>query len=241
MILEIADEIGYIPNLSARALARKKSGCIGLVIPDIENVFYSSLVKYINEAAQASGYKLIIAVSENKRESENHIISTMIENRVEGVIFVPMNAPNEDTSYLTQFDDYYIPYVFCSDYYEAQKKVPIVMSDLEKGMYDLVRKVVSYGYKNIDYLTGDDAVTSVRLRTSGFVKAAEESNVKYSITKLDKIDNTAKEAVSRILRDYPETDIFVGVNDMVAIGVVNGLSELKYDVPADKGLQALIM
>ena len=236
--LKIADEIGYIPNLSARALARKKSGCLGLIIPDIENVFYSSLVNYINHAAVENGYKLIIAVSENNAESENHIISTMIENRVEGVIFVPMNVSNSNNAYISQLEDYKIPFVFCSDYYEEYKdKAPVVMSDLENGMYELVKKVISLGYKNIAYLTGDNSVKSLHLRTKGFNRAIEECGVNCNIVKLDKLNyNAAQKVVKLILKEHPEIDAFVGINDMVAIGIINALSELGINVPEEKGV-----
>ena len=232
-ILEVADKIGYIPNLSARKLARRESGCLGLIIPDIENVFYASLVKHINDATKERGYNLIIAVSENNPESEKKIISNMIENRVEGVVFVPMNKANPNPSYLEMLDNYHIPYVFCTDYYEGmQSAAPVVMSDLEDGMYRLTRGVIGMGYKSIAYLTGDDAVVSLRLRKDGFERAAAENVVDSYIYRLEKLSyRAAHDAIGDIMKSRPDTDAFICVNDMIAAGALNALSEMNCSVP----------
>lgn len=238
LILKTADEVGYIPNVSARALVKMKSGCIGLVIPDIENVYYASLVKYINQATHDQGYELTIALSDNQAQSEEKAISTMIRNRVEGVIFVPMNLPNQDAAYLRRLQRYSIPYVFCSDYYRGEKDgVPVIMADLEQGMYDLVTRVAQRGYRHISYLTGDDRVVSLELRTKGFRRAAEENGLSYHISRLPRMDyNSARAAVQEILQTQPETEAFVCVNDMSAIAAVNVLSEMGLRVPEDKGV-----
>lgn len=232
-ILEVADKIGYIPNLTARKLARRESKCLGLIVPDIENVFYASLVKHINDATKEQGYNLIIAVSENNAESEEEIISNMIENRVDGVVFVPMNKANPNPNYLSILGTYDIPYVFCSDCYDGmQDDASVVMSDLENGMYDLTKEVISLGYRNIAYLTGDDAVVSLRLREYGFKKAAEQSNADSYIYRLEKLSyRAAHDAINEIMKSRPDTDAFVCVNDMIAAGALNTLTEMNYEIP----------
>lgn len=232
-ILEIAKDIGYIPNLAARKLARRESGCLGLVIPDIENVFYASLVKHINAATKERGYDLIIAVSENNPAAEKKILSNMIENRVEGVVFVPMNKANPDPSYLSVLSDYHIPYVFCTDYYESlHGAAPVIMSDLEDGMYRLTKEVLRLGYQNPVYLTGDDAVMSLRLRQAGFERAAAETNTDSCIYRLETLNyRAAHNAIGGILKKRPDTDVFICVNDMIAAGTLNALSEGNYPVP----------
>ncbi len=232
-ILETAKKAGYIPNVYAKKLARRESRCLGLIIPDIENVFYASLVKHINAATKASGYNLITAISENSVETEKELISSMIENRAEGVILVPMNKANPDPSYVSLLDGYGIPYVFCADYYESlHGSSAAVMSDIEKGMYELTKEVVRMGYKNPAYLTGDNSVVSLRLREKGFTRAALELKADSCICKLETLDySAAYDAVKRILAECPETDVFICVNDMIAAGVLNSLSEFGRSVP----------
>lgn len=238
IICETAEELGYIPNSAARNLARKKSGCLGLVIPDIENVFYASLVKYINEAVKKRGYNLLIAVSDNNADEEAAIIENMIENRAEGVIIVPMSVPNAFPEYIKSLEKYSVPFVFCSDYYEGfEKNTPVIMSDSESGMYELVKNIIDMGYRNLVYLTAKEGVPSLDQRKRGFDNAASECGVNTKIFRLPKIDyKSACEAARKILKEDPEIDAFVCVNDMIAVGVVNTLSAMGISVPEEKGV-----
>lgn len=130
-------------------------------------------------------------------------------------------------------DNYNIPYVFCTDYYEGmQGEVSVVMSDLEEGMYRLTKEVIGMGYREIAYLTGDDAVVSLRLRKNGFARAAAESNVDSYIYGLEKLSyRAAHDAIGNIVKDRPDTDAFVCGNDMIAAGTLNAISEMNCSVP----------
>ena len=92
-VQKMADEMGYIPNSLARSLVRKKSGMLGLIIPDIENVYYSELVKHINRYCQKVGYRLFVSISNNNVHKEKENVLAMIENCAEGVVIAPVNVP----------------------------------------------------------------------------------------------------------------------------------------------------
>ena len=233
IILKTAKKIGYTPNAAARNLARRKSGALGLIVPDIENVFYASLVKYINERVKQKGYSLNIAISDNNCKTEEKLIKQMIENRAEGVIIIPINLPNENPEYINKLKDFKIPFVFCSDYYSSIKdSAPYIISDYEQGMFDITKKVIESGRKNIVYLTGDDFVPSLHLRTKGFYRAIQSENIKSVIFRLPEIDyKTSTHTVFNILEEYPETDAIICVNDMIALGVLNTLKEKNILIP----------
>src|SRR5690242_664051 len=77
-VKKIAKEMGYVPNAMARGLARSKSETIGLIIPDIESVYYGKLVKEIDENVKAEGYNMFLAISNDKAEQEKQIINKFI-------------------------------------------------------------------------------------------------------------------------------------------------------------------
>ena len=80
LILQVAGEMGYTPNPHARKLAMRKSNMIGLIVPDIQNVYYASLVSFTARVLRNSGYGLFISISENSRKREKQIVQEMIEN-----------------------------------------------------------------------------------------------------------------------------------------------------------------
>ena len=237
-ILKAAKECGYVPNSAARNLARQESSCFGLIVPDIENVFYASLVKHINQAVKALGFSLIIAISDNNAATEKRIVADMIENRVRGVIIVPMDMPNPSPQYFEKLSNFDIPFVFCSDVYDEYKnKAPVVMSDLESGMYELTKTVIENGYQNVVYLTGAEDVPSLKMRQSGFEQAAKDKGVHTRIFRMERVDyDCACRATEELINQDRDIDAFVCVNDMIALGVINTLSSFGISVPEQIGV-----
>ena len=71
-IQKIADEMGYTPNIIARGLSTKKSSIVGLVIPDLDNPYYSRFASWVNTHLQARGYQLMLADRKSTRLNSSH-------------------------------------------------------------------------------------------------------------------------------------------------------------------------
>ena len=234
-VTEMADKLGYIPNSIARGLARKKSGSLGLIIPDIENVYYSELVKHIDNFSKQAGYRLFIMISNNNPKEEEETVSVMIANQVEGVIIVPVNMPNQNTDYFKKLQSNNIPFVFSSSMYHGFN-APYVMCDLEEGMYQLtVHLVKKNKHRNYLYLTGPEDVTSLIPREKGFLRALRETdNINFEIIRVNSVDyDSACEAIEAHLQGEQLADVIMCVNDTMAIGVINILARNGISVPGD--------
>lgn len=233
-VKKIAKEMGYVPNAMARGLAMQRSNVLGLVIPDIENVFYASLVRHLNVFARKKGYGLSISISNNEPEEEKRILEEMIVNRMEGVFVVPLNVPNPDPSYLNRLQEAAVPYVFCGDYYEGFP-APRILSDLEGGMQEMVNRALAQGHRHIWYLTGQPGVSSLDLREHGFLKAMRAAGFQDAESRIFRVDRVdyphACRAAQMLLEKGVEADAVLCVNDMMAIGVVNTLEQAGRNVP----------
>lgn len=234
-VQKMADEMGYIPNSLARSLVRKKSGMLGLIIPDIENVYYSELVKHINRYCQKVGYRLFVSISNNDVHKEKENVLAMIENCAEGVVIAPVNVSNFNPDYLRYFQTNSIPFVFSSSRYE-DVSAPYVMCDLETGMYSLTRYLLTEkGYRNFLLLTGPENVLTLRLRENGFLRALKnEKDVSNEIVRVQAVDyDTASETIQQYLQQKKKIDVIMCVNDTMAIGVINTLMRQGIKVPED--------
>ncbi|WP_237698905.1 LacI family DNA-binding transcriptional regulator [Caldicellulosiruptor obsidiansis] len=76
-ILKIIDQLGYIPNQSARRLRSKETKNILVMIPDIENYFYNKLIKGIETEAREKGYNIILGDFSNSQEIEEEYYRMM--------------------------------------------------------------------------------------------------------------------------------------------------------------------
>lgn len=85
-VLEVARQLNYVPNLSARNLRVGQQPTIGFLIADITNPFYSRMVQVVEDTARELGFQLLIAESRWDADNENRAISHMIQSRVQGII-----------------------------------------------------------------------------------------------------------------------------------------------------------
>ncbi|ARO28628.1 ribose operon regulator RbsR [Rhizobium sp. NXC14] len=90
-VRRIIDELGYMPDPSARSMRSKVSRLIGIVIPDLTNPFFSELVQSAEQAAASHGYNIIVMTSFDDAAKEADRIGQLTSRKVDGIILVPSN------------------------------------------------------------------------------------------------------------------------------------------------------
>lgn len=238
-IRKIANELGYTVNAMARSLVKQNNRTIGVVIPDIENPYYSQLVKHLDSYIKEAGYNMIMAISNDKPNVENSIIKNFISERVEGVIMVPINNINDNVDYVNQLNDNNIPFIFSTSYYPSIS-APFVMVDLEDGMYKLVKYLIDLGHRNIYFVCGFKEVLTTNLRINGYLKAFKEKNLEpvnnfcVECTRVNYDD--AQKATLKLINEKATFDAIIAINDLMAIGILNVLKKNGFHIPDDVSL-----
>jgi len=228
-VIKTAKAMGYVPNTNARRLVLQKSGIIGLVVPDIENVYYASLVKELSEGMAASGYSLSIFISGNDPQKEARAIRDLIAARVEGIVYVPINIAASLDESRTLLDNCGIPTVCATTVAEG---MDCVLCDLREGMRKLTAHILAKDPRRIVYLTGPQGVYTLDCRQIAFLEAVADADVEIRTEHLAAVDYTcAREAAEKLLDNLP--DAIICVNDFMALGVVNLLTERGISVPRD--------
>src|ERR1700704_3415617 len=82
-------ELGYVPNRLASGLTRRKTGAIGLIVPDVGNPFFTLVVRGAEEVAWRSGYHVILCNTQGDLERERGYLDDMLAFQVEGLLIVP--------------------------------------------------------------------------------------------------------------------------------------------------------
>lgn len=222
-----AAELGYVPNLSARRLVKKKSGMIGVVVPDIENVYYASLVKELSNRVAEIGCSLSIFISSNDPKKEERAVSDMISSRVEGIIYVPINTPADLSGSRGLIERSGIPSVCATTLIDGMS---CVLCDLEDGMKRLMEQINKDAAKKIVCLGGPKGVYTLDCRQKAFLESAKSSGARVKIIHLPEVDyKQAFEAARGLLSDLP--DVIVCVNDFMALAVVNLLTGQGIPIP----------
>lgn len=92
-VLAAIEELGYQPNLSARNLARGRTGVIALVVPRLDMPYFAALAGHLVDAAQAAGWVVLIEQTAGEADAERQAISGALSRRVDGLVFSPLHLP----------------------------------------------------------------------------------------------------------------------------------------------------
>lgn len=225
-----AQRVGYVPNQYARGLARGKSGMIALVVPEIRNDYFASLVDYVTEASKQSGYNLSIFISNESFEDEKRIFRKLLQQNVEAIIIAPVDRPPEDEEYMGWLCDCSVPIVFTSSKYEGVEK-PCVMCDLRSGMVALTEHLCKQGFKRVALLNGPHSVYTFDLRESGYLEAICKYGLKPEVYRVLHVGYQEAFGCAYMMEDLP--DALICVNDITALGSLNAMIARGVKVPDD--------
>ncbi|MCS6846460.1 MAG: LacI family DNA-binding transcriptional regulator [Anaerolineae bacterium] len=224
--------LGYRPSRMARSFRAQRSKFIGLIISDVENPFYTSLVRAIEDVAYAHDYSLLLCNSDEDPDKERAYIQFMADERVAGVIGSP--ASEAETSFAALFDAG-IP-VVSVDRRSMRTPVDTVLLDNVTAARDLTQHLIAHGHRRIGAIVPNISITSGRERLAGFLQAMEEAGLAPDpdlIREGKGIEAFGTQAAHTLL-DLPDrpTAIFTG-NNLITLGALKAIQERRLRIPDD--------
>jgi DNA-binding LacI/PurR family transcriptional regulator len=228
-------ELNYRPNRVARSLRAQSSRFIGLIISDIENPFYTSLVRAVEDMAHQQQYSLLLCNSDEVPDKERVYIDFMRDEQVAGVIAAPTD---EQATSLQVLIDAGIP-VVTIDRRAEKTSVDTVMVDHKGAAYQLAHHLLARGHRRIGAVIGAPASTSGRERKSGFFKALQEAGIKQPASLLREVKPGEADGYAAVLDllalPDPPTALFMG-NNLLLIGALKAIQHKKLRIPSDISL-----
>lgn len=234
-IKAIAKELNYVPNIAAQSLAKKASQTIGVVIPDIENPFFSKLCKQLEEGFRTLGYLTIIVNSNDDFTVEKNLIQMLLNRGVDGLIIALSNASfsfkAEQEQFLKEID---APFVLV-DRHVSFTGVNQVYFDSEAGGKLSAEYLLKNGHRNIAFMTGDFKVPSTLDRLNGYKQALESYGVKVKEEYIIETGYRFNCGMEKAKELFALTDVTAVLtsNDMVAFGVLKQALSNGKTIPDD--------
>lgn len=233
-VLEVAKELHYRPNKHARLLTSKRTDVVGLVITDILNPFFGTVIDLVQQELNDSGYEIMLGISKGSLRNEKKIIEKFVDMRVDGIISVPSHNPAPNVSHYLQASEQGIPLCFITTYYN-DIAAPCIMTDLSHGSYCLTKYLLEAGHRCIAYIVGNRAVPVSNLRLEGYLAAYRETKYPFSQDWIfvDEVTfDGGYQSTKKILEKF-RPDAILTVNDFMAMGVLKCLKEQGLRVPED--------
>jgi len=234
-VLESVHLLGYQPNRAARRLrASGVSDVLGLIISDIENPFFISVVRGVEDAAYASRMSVVLCNTDEDPIKQRIYLRVMQAERVAGLIISPTNV-NEDFTELKQLG---IP-VILLDRQTDKFETDAVVIDNVGGAYLAVKHLIELGYERIGTIGGALHLTTGRERYEGYRKALNAAGVKID-ERLIKVGNFKTESGYALTKEFlaspqPPRAIFVA-NNLMTLGTLRALRENNVRVPDEMAL-----
>ncbi len=229
------EKLNYRPNLLARSFAKRQTGTIGLVVPDIANPFFPVLIRGAEDAAHKHGYNLLLSNSDDRIEKEHQSLELLLSKRVDGILLTKTPGPLK-SSLRQMIEDFRVPFVLLMRTCPSLSKDAVITDDY-KGAFEAVSQLARVGYKKIAMVGGPLKVSNGRARWKGFQDALKTYKLPYDpdlVIEGDYRIESGYHAGHTLLGRKPE-GVYVA-NFLMTVGFFKAAEEMGMRCPDNFGL-----
>jgi len=237
VVKQKAEALGFQANALARSLQSKRSGMLGLVVPDISNPFFAAIARQVTTAANQHGYSVLIADSCETSSVEQDSVKQLLARQTEGLIVCPVGNVSE---HLQGVQKKKIPLVLVDRVFVAQG-FTTVTSEHGLAAKQLTCALLEAGHRQIGILQGLPGTLPNTERVEGIQLAFREAGLQWNPPLLVGDDFTEKsgfDATVAILKAKPSTTALIALSAPQSLGAMRAIRQLSLSVPQDISLIA---
>lgn len=225
LILEKAKELNFVPNFFAKTLREGKTKTIGLLVPDISNVFYGELSKAIQEELYQNGYNLFIVNTDDQKEFELKLFKDLLSRSIDGLIIAACN-PIENLK--ETLDSTHIPVVFVDRFGDNFADFIGVNNYTEAGnlVGHFSQKPTSLGV----FYYEEDEITTIQLRINGIKETCKKQHIELEFINTFEAKNL-EDKIKTLKKK--KLDSIIALNNKVALQVISVLNKLDMKIGKD--------
>ncbi len=232
-VRRIADELGYVRDVSAASLRRGKTGMIGVIVPRLTDTVMAMLYESLSKAAVRAGMFTIVAATEDDPDAVRHSADILLRRGVDGLILATARRNDDVTRELAAKG---VPYVLTlrKDGHSLAS-----VGDDKLGGYLATRHLIDLGHRRIGLIAGPDHASSATGRRDGYLQAMQEAGIDVDdqwIVGSNFSMEAGVDATDKLMSLTSRPTAIFAVNDNTAIGALSRLTELGLRVPDDISL-----
>lgn len=230
-VLQAIRDLNYAPVKAAQTLRRLRTKMLGIILPDITNLYFALLARGIESLAFERGFTTLICDSTNQPDRETQYVDMLRSEDVEGIIFVP--AGNVDEHALQGIRSQGIRVISVD---RRIPELPTVEVDNHQGSFELAAYVLSLGYRRVAYIAGPEIVSTAEDRLSGLSTALAAEGLELAALCRGDFTFESGYACALELLKHERIDAILAGNDLMAFGALRAAEELGKSVPEDLGV-----
>ena len=230
-ILEVAAALRYTPDSAARSLITRRTGTLGVLLPDLYGEFFSEVIRGIDATAQRGGYHLLVSSSHNDKGAVEAAMRAM-RGRVDGLVVM---SPDVDAQALVAnlADTTPVVLLNCD---VASTAFDALNIDNFGGASAMVRHLLARGHERIGFIGGGDRNHDAIERLRGYRETLAEAGIAPHPEwerSGDFTESGGYHAATELVALDPRPTAIFAANDSMAIGALSAIREAGLDVPRD--------
>lgn len=230
-VKKLATELGFEPNPFASSLRQSKSKTIAVIIPEIENNFFSQAMNGIEKIAQGKGYHVLIYITHENFEREKSILHLLRNGRVDGLLISVSNSTH-NFDHIEEYVRANVPLVSFDRVYESTA-IPSVTTDDVYAARKATEHLLAAGCKRIAYLSMAEGLSISARRKQGFLDALKKNKQATGMAiECSNDDEKNRKLIRQLLQQKQKPDGIFAAVEKLAVNAYEVCHELKIAVPS---------
>lgn len=232
-MLDAVRDLGYVPNAQARNLARRRSGVVGFVVPEISNPYFGAIADYVVDAVERHGLLVLLCSTRSQAVREASYIDLLASGAIDGMLYLGSFRSNERLAAAIRGG---LPVVVIDEPIADLPGVHTVVMDDYAGGYQATSYLVALGHRQIAFVSGPAELASVQERRRGYEDALRKGGIdpaEQLVLAGHFTEQFGMSALPRLLAGpRPPTAAFVA-SDYIALGMLSAAETHGVRVPGD--------
>lgn len=232
-VLRVIEELGYKPNAFAKGLASRKSTTVAVVVPDMSRASMAEMMNGIADIARVYKYSILLYILDNEDTPEEDVLKEIVASQVDGMLYLNDEITDAQFDLLMKVkNEYQIPIVLTNTIYPDSDDIPSVSIDYEKAGYEITKKLIEEGRKNIYMVSTVRKYMVNDQKEAGYLRALSEASLQPKIMRTSGRININTEHFNEYFRAH-QVDGIIAVRDSIAVSFMNVARENHVHIPDD--------
>lgn len=231
-VKKMAESLNYHPNALAQSLTNRETRTIGVIIPDIETYFFSSILTGIQNVASEAGYKVMISQSKESHKTEVANTYAFMANWADGLL-ICHSKHTKTFDHIKLLQKSGIPIVHFDRVCEEAISSKVLLDDVN-GSFVITDHLIKQGCKRILLISGPEHLYVSKKREEGYKKALAKNKISFDSALISNTDLTTKsilQAVDKKMENDESIDAIFSISDYGAVKIIMHLKSKKIKIP----------
>ena len=222
-------DLNFTVNEFARALRTHNSMTIGVLIPNLDNMFFTTIISYMENILTQYGYSTIICDCQLDADTEKKKLDFLLQKKVSGLIIIPYKLTN------TTLEHLHLPIVLIDRIIETAS-VSAVIVDNRQISYEATEYLINKGHRKIASIHGLLDISTARERLAGYKQAMTDNGLNdfSSLIYAEDYDvQTGYKGIMKLMSENEGITAVIAYNKEIATGALMAIHELGLNIPED--------